>query len=161
MDKTEARAIIKCLQKKDLKPEDTSALNCYRTLLIHQNQPSPTFVYFLNSDHTFLVATLETIRFVEDCLVDQGATVFREGIAMHGHHWTKCIDVKEDSILKSTIEEFDPRLRRTFYPAYFRLSPLHKHVKKVVGGFGKKSCVSTGVRKPGNTCASPTAMIWP
>ena len=34
-----------------------------------------------------------------------------------------------------------------------------KHVRKVVGGFGKKSCVSTGVRKPGNTCASPTAMI--
>ena len=31
---------------------------------------------------------------------------------------------------------------------------------KVVGGFGKKSCVSTGVRKPGNTYASPTAMIW-
>ena len=29
--------------------------------------------------------------------------------------------------------------------AYFRLSPLQKHVRKVVGGFGKKSCVSTGV----------------
>ena len=26
-------------------------------------------------------------------------------------------------------------------------------------GFGKKSCVSTGVRKPGNKYASPTAMI--
>ena len=24
--------------------------------------------------------------------------------------------------------------------------PLQKHVRKVVGGFGKKSCVSTGVR---------------
>ena len=24
-------------------------------------------------------------------------------------------------------------------------------MRKVVGGFGKKSCVSTGVRKPGNT----------
>ena len=34
-----------------------------------------------------------------------------------------------------------------------------KHVRKVVGGFGKKSCVSTGVRKPGKTCASPTTMI--
>ena len=55
--------------------------------------------------------------------------------------------------------EFDPRLRRLFFPAYFRLSPLQKHVRKVVGGFGKKSCVSTGVRKPGNTYASPTAMI--
>ena len=31
--------------------------------------------------------------------------------------------------------------------------------EKVVGGFGKKSCISTGVRKQGNTCASPTAMI--
>ena len=55
--------------------------------------------------------------------------------------------------------EFDLRLRRLFFPAYFRLSPLQKHVRKVVGGFGKKSCVSTGERKPGNTCASPTAMI--
>ena len=43
--------------------------------------------------------------------------------------------------------ELDPRLRRLFFPAYFRLSPLQKHVRKVVGGFGKKSCVSTGVRK--------------
>ena len=44
---------------------------------------------------------------------------------------------------------------------HFRLSPLQKHVRKVVCGFGKKSCVSvsTSVRKPGNTCASPTAMI--
>ena len=48
---------------------------------------------------------------------------------------------------------------RLFFSAYFRLSPLQKHVRKVVGGFGKKSCVSTGVRKPGNTYASPTAMI--
>ena len=54
---------------------------------------------------------------------------------------------------------FDPRLRRLFFPACFRLSPLQKHVRKVVGGFGKKSCVSTGVRKPGNTYASPTAMM--
>ena len=55
--------------------------------------------------------------------------------------------------------EFDQPLRRTFFLAYFHLSPLQKHVRKVVGGFGKKSCVSTGVRKPGNTCASSTAMI--
>ena len=41
----------------------------------------------------------------------------------------------------------------------FRLSPLQNHVRKVVCGFGKKSCVSTGVRKPGSTCASPSAMI--
>ena len=36
---------------------------------------------------------------------------------------------------------------------------MQKHVRKVVDGFGKKSCVSTGVREPGNTCASLTAMI--
>ena len=29
---------------------------------------------------------------------------------------------------------------------------LQKHVRKVVGGFGKKSSVCTGLRKPGNTC---------
>ena len=50
--------------------------------------------------------------------------------------------------------KFDPQLRRLFFPAYFCLSPLQKHVRKVVGGFGKKSCVSTGVRKPGNTCVT-------
>ena len=33
--------------------------------------------------------------------------------------------------------EFDPGLRRLFFPAYFRLSPLQKHVRKVnVGRFG-------------------------
>ena len=50
--------------------------------------------------------------------------------------------------------EFNPWLRGLFFPAYFRLSPLQKHVRKVVGGFGKKSCVSTGVRKPRNTCVT-------
>ena len=47
--------------------------------------------------------------------------------------------------------EFYPHLRRLFFPAYFRLSPLQKHVRKVVCGFGNKSCVSTDVRKLGNT----------
>ena len=56
--------------------------------------------------------------------------------------------------------EFDPRMRGTSFLAYFCLSPLQKHVRKVVSCFWKKSCVSTGVRKPGNTCVSPTAMIW-
>ena len=48
-----------------------------------------------------------------------------------------------------------------FFPAYFWLSPLQNQVRKVVGGFEKKSCVTTGVRKPGNTSASPTTMIPP
>ena len=39
-------------------------------------------------------------------------------------------------------------------PAHFRLSPLQKHVRKVVGGFGKNRSVSTGVRKPGNMCVT-------
>ena len=47
--------------------------------------------------------------------------------------------------------EFSPR---TFFLVYFCLSPLQKHVRKVVGGCGKKSCVSTGVRKPGNMCVT-------
>ena len=41
---------------------------------------------------------METIRVVEDCLADQGATVFYEGIAMHEDHWTKRIDVKGGTI---------------------------------------------------------------
>ena len=61
--------------------------------------------------------------------------------------------------LKTWWFEFDPRLRQLFFQAYFHLSPLQKHVRKVVSSFGMKSCVSTGVRKSGNTYASPTAMI--
>ena len=34
--------------------------------------------------------------------------------------------------------EFETRLKGNFSPAYFHLSPLLKHVRKVVGGFGKK-----------------------
>ena len=64
-----------------------------------------------------------------------------------------------DTWLRPPGYDFDTRLRRTFCPAYFHLSPLQKHERKVVGDFGKKSCVSAGVRKPGNTCASPTAMV--
>ena len=45
--------------------------------------------------------------------------------------------------------EFDPRLSRTFFPAYFRLSPLQKHVRILASGFGEKSCICTGVRKSG------------
>ena len=55
--------------------------------------------------------------------------------------------------------EFDPRLRQLFFQAYLCLSPLQKHVRKVVGGFGKESCISNGVTKPGNTHASLTAII--
>ena len=57
--------------------------------------------------------------------------------------------------------EFETWLRRHFFPAYFRLSPLLKHVRKVVYGFEKKLVLVTGVRKPGNTGATPTAMICP
>ena len=55
--------------------------------------------------------------------------------------------------------EFEARLRRAFFPAYFRLSSLQKHVRKVVGGFEKKSCVSAGVRKPGNTYHDMTLAV--
>ena len=37
---------------------------------------------------------------------------------------------------------------QTFFLAIFRLSPM-THMRKVGSGFGKKSCVSTGVRKSG------------
>ena len=56
------------------------------------------------------------------------------------------------------VVKFDPWLRPTFFLAYIHFTPLKEHVRKEVGGLGKKS-VSTGVRKPGNMCASLTAMI--
>ena len=93
---------------------------------------------------------------------------FGEGFQMH---LTKKIDLCQsakstqvDKGLSDSLPggcEFDPQLRWTFFPMYFSLSPLQKHVRKVVCAFRKRSCVSTGIRKPGNTCASPTAMIWP
>ena len=102
-DKTEA--ITKCLPKKDMTPEDTLALNCYRTLLIHQIQPRLTFICSLNSNHTFLVASSETVHVVQECWGGggggPGAVVFHEGIAMHEHRSTKCIDVRGDYIEKS------------------------------------------------------------
>ena len=53
--------------------------------------------------------------------------------------------------------EFDTWLRRTFFSAYFRLSPLLKQKSSL--WLWKENCVSTGVRKPGNARASPTAMV--
>ena len=49
----------------------------------------------------------------------------------------------------------------SFYLQYLNImsSARSRKVRKVGGGFGKESCVSTGVRKPGNTYVSPTAMI--
>ena len=35
---------------------------------------------------------METTHVVEECLGDQAATIFLEGITMHEHGWTKCID---------------------------------------------------------------------
>ena len=42
--------------------------------------------------------------------------------------------------------EFENWLRRNFFPAYFRISPLLEHVRKVVGDFERKFVFSTGVR---------------
>ena len=56
---------------------------------------------------------------------------------------------------------FETRLRLTFFPTYFRLSPLLKACEKSSRWLWKERSVSTGVRKTGNTYVSPTAMIWP
>ena len=56
---------------------------------------------------------------------------------------------------------FETWLRWTFFPAHFPLSPLLKACEKSSRWLWKESSVITGVRKPGNTCASPPAMIWP
>ena len=87
---------MKCLQKKDMTPERTLALYCYRNLLIGNIQPRLTFICSLNSNHIFLFESLEKIRVVEEFFGDQSASVFREGIAVHEHRWTKCIDVMGD-----------------------------------------------------------------
>ena len=56
--------------------------------------------------------------------------------------------------------EFNPLLRRLFFLAYFCLSPLQKHVRKVVGGFGKVVLVLVWESQETHN-ASLTTMIWP
>ena len=48
--------------------------------------------------------------------------------------------------------ELKIRLRWTFIPAYFRLSPLLKACVKSSWWLWKESSFRTGIRKPGNTC---------
>ena len=50
--------------------------------------------------------------------------------------------------------EFDPRLRRLFFPVYFCLSPLQKHVRKVVVALERKVVLVLVCRRPGNTCVT-------
>ena len=54
-----------------------------------------------------------------------------------------------------------PSCGETIFPAIVHLSLLMHHVRKVVSGFGKKSCVGSGVRKPENINVSLTDMISP
>ena len=58
--------------------------------------------------------------------------------------------------------EFDTRLRRTV--SFRRILPFNpltsaEACEKSSRWLWKESYVSTGVRKPGNTCASPTTII--
>ena len=55
--------------------------------------------------------------------------------------------------------EFDTWLRQTFFPAYYLPLTSAKAFEKSCRWLWKESCVSTGERKSGNTCASLTAMI--
>ena len=95
MGKTEDLAIINCLQKKNMTPEGTLALNCYRNLLIDHIQPRLTFICSQTRiTPSWLPLWKKKIRVVEECLANQGANDFREGIAVHEYDWPKYIDVK-------------------------------------------------------------------
>ena len=83
--------------KKDMTPVGTLALNCYRNLLIDHSQPRLTYLFPKLKSH---LATFEKVRVVEECSGDRGASIFREGTAMHEHRWTKCIYVMGDYIKK-------------------------------------------------------------
>ena len=51
------------------------------------------------------------------------------------------------------------KLHLRYMCTYMSTHILNPFPNNIVGGFGKKSCVTIGVRKPGNTYASPTTMI--
>ena len=58
--------------------------------------------------------------------------------------------------------EFHYRFRQTSFPAYFHLSPLLKHLRKVVGVIEKKVVfVLLWENKDTHQETSPTWMIWP
>ena len=96
-DKTEAQAIIQCLQNKDITPEDTLALNCYRTLIIHKIQPRLTFVCPPKvKSHLHSLQFGKKICVAEECLGAMAQPSSLRGIAMHEHRLTKGIDVNGD-----------------------------------------------------------------
>ena len=67
-------------------------------------------------------------------------TVFSKGLFPRGVKRCHCVGMgwvsAGQSLLFMTCGcNFEIRLRRNFFPAYFHLSPLLKHMRKVVGGF--------------------------
>ena len=111
MDKTEARAIIKCMQKNDM----TAALNCYRTRLIHQIQHRPPFICSLNSNHIFLVASLETIRVLEEYWGTRIQPSFVRGL--------QCSNISEPSVsmITGTMLQNSEKLSRLCHPLLKKL----------------------------------------
>ena len=102
---------------------------------------------FFHIGFLLVLRTFYHFRQIWNCLQTQF-------LSCPGAKWWACHS--QDLVIYSSIPgRGDFSFRRIF------ASPLQKHVRKGVGGFGKKSCVSTGVRKPRNIWASPAAMIWP
>ena len=75
------------------------------------------------------------------------------------------LEIKKDKILVTSnfpFLKFSTRFSKGVFPPFSGVfSPLTsaETCEKSSRGFGKKSYVSTDVRKPGNTYALPTAMI--
>ena len=114
MNKTEARAIMKCLQKKDMTPEETVALDCYSAPLIHQIQPCLFYMFHKLRSHLFdrQFGNKPCCRGVPG---GPECSLLPWGDSMLEHHWTKCFDVKGElyrKIVKSCLDCAIPFLER-------------------------------------------------
>ena len=75
-------------------PGGTLVLKCYRNLVIDHIQPLTYFYLFPKlKSHLPGCHFGKKVRVVEKWSGDQCANVSPNGIAMHEHRWTKCIDV--------------------------------------------------------------------
>ena len=70
---------------------------------IHQIQPCLNFICSLNSHHAFLVASLETIRVVEECWGGGGRGQGKNGLSLEELH---CINIAWPSVLMLRVTMF-------------------------------------------------------
>ena len=110
-------------QKKDMTPVKKCGFQLPQNPHNSPDSPRLTFISSLNSNHTFLVSSLD-IRAVEKYLGVQDASFSHEGIARLEHRWTNCIciDVKGNYFEQE----------RQIVGKYAHLTPSYNHPRNFI-----------------------------